>query len=165
MKKVLAIILLFTLIFASACQSKGNEAETGPAHEEIGDLKEALSDMVEKAEMNDLLEGGMLEEIKAGEAGYLIGAEQVSGSYTEAYSLQPMINVHPFAMGLFRLAEGEDPLLFAGELKEKADLRKWICVEADTVYVATRGQLVLFIMGSVDEVNAIAGAAQFTVLG
>ncbi len=165
MKKLLTITLLFTLLFASACQTAGPGKETEPTHEEIGDLKEALSEMVEKAEMKDLLESGMLEEIKAGEAGFLIGAGQVDGTYAEAYSLQPMINVHPFAMGLFRLAEGEDPVSFASELKEKADLRKWICVEADALYVATRGQLVLFVMGSTDEVNAIAKAAEFTAVG
>ena len=76
-----------------------------------------------------------------------------------------MINVHPFAVGLVSLAEGEDPVLVAWELKEKADLRKWICVEADAVHVATRGQLVLFVMGSTDEVSAIANAAQFTAVG
>lgn len=165
MKKVLTIMLLCALVFAVACQATKSGSETEPGQEAVGDLKEALTAMVEKAGREDLIQGGMLEEVKAGEAGFLIGAEQVDGTFTEAYSLQPMINVHPFAMGLFRLAEGEDPAAFARQLKEKADLRKWICVEAQALHVATRGQVVLFVMGSADEVNAIAKAAEFTAVG
>ncbi len=162
MKQVVIIVLLFALIFGVACQPSDPGSDPDQTEELIEDLEQALTEIVEEAGMHELLESGMLEEIKSGEAGYLIGAESLDGLYAEAYSLQPMINVHPFAMGLFRLEPGQDPALFAGELKEKADLRKWICVAADTFHVATRGQFVLFVMGSTDEVNAIAQAAAFT---
>lgn len=165
MKKVLTIVLLLTLVLTAACKPANSNPAPGPSQDQVGDLKEALQEIVEKAEMKDLLESGMLEEVKAGEAGFLIGAETVDGTYTEAYSLQPMINVHPFAMGLFRVDQGQDPQVFAKEMKDKADLRKWICVGADSVYVATRGQVVLFVMGSTEEVQAIAGAAQYDQVG
>lgn len=162
MKKILVIALSFALLFSVACKAGG---QTGPSEEEIGDLKEALTDIVEKAGMKDLLEGGMLEPVEKDEAGFLIGAESIEGSFEEAYSLQPMINVHAFAMGLFRVAEGQDPVAFGRELKDKADLRKWICVEAETMTVATKGRAVLIVMGSAEEVEAIAGAAGFNPIG
>ena len=109
-----------------------------------------------------LEDGYFLDELDQEEAGFLIGAESLDGKIAEAYGLQPMINVNPFAMGIFRVAEGGDAVAFAKELKEKADLRKWICVGAETMAAASKGDAVFFVMGSQDEVTKLLEASGFT---
>jgi len=158
MKKVMSIVLILALMFTFGCQS-GPKAP----QEEIGDLKEAMEQIVKDAGFSEMLEGGfILDELDQEEAGFLIGAESLDGKIAEGYGLQPMINVNPFAMGIFRVAEGEDAVAFAKELKDKADLRKWICVVADTMAVATKGDAVFFVMGSQDEVTKLTEASGFT---
>ena len=158
MKKVMSIVLILALMFTFGCQS-GPKAP----QEEIGDLKEAMEQIVKDAGFSEMLEGGfILDELDQEEAGFLIGAESLDGKIAEAYGLQPMINVNPFAMGIFRVAEGEDAVAFAKELKEKADLRKWICVEAETMAAASKADAVFFVMGSQDEVTKLLEASGFT---
>lgn len=164
MKKILSVLLLLALLLtAVACQG-GKNPSTPPA-EEVGDLKDAVTDMLNKAGMEEMLgDSFSFEQISQEEAAFLIGAESIEGNFEEGYGLQPMINVHPFALGIFRLAEGQDAQAFAKELKDKADLRKWICVGAESVMAATKGQAVLFIMGDQTEVNSIAQASGFTAV-
>lgn len=161
MKKTLTILLVVTLMLTAVACQKGKT----PSEEEVGDLKEAVTAMLEDSNHTDMLDDSyMFEPLTQEEAAYLIGAESLEGSFEEAYGLQPMINVNPFALGIFRLAQGQDAQVFAQELLKKADLRKWICVEAEAVTAATKGQTVLFIMGSNDEVNTIAQASGFTAV-
>lgn len=182
MKKIMAILLLFVVLMTAACQSANpgqgtgttvpaeptvttpveTQPQTTPIQEPQGDLKTILTQIVEAAGLQDLMEGCMIDEVKSDEVGFLIGAESFDGKFEEGVSMQPLINVNPFAMAMFQLADGDDPVAFAKELKEKANLRKWICVEAETMLTATKGQTVLFIMGSTEDVNALASAAAFT---
>ncbi len=158
MKKVMSIVLILALLFTFGCQS-GPKAP----QEEVGDLKETIEQIVKDAGFPEMLEDGyFLDELDQEEAGFLIGAESLDGKIAEAYGLQPMINVNPFAMGIFRVAEGGDAVAFAKELKEKADLRKWICVEAETMAAASKGDAVFFVMGSQDEVTKLLEASGFT---
>jgi single-stranded DNA-specific DHH superfamily exonuclease len=157
------MVLLLSLVFVSACKAADSKATDG-GEEEMVDLKDLMTGMVEKAGMKELLESGSLEETGQEEAAFLIGAERLETSFEQGYSLQPMINVHPFAMGLFKVADSQEASAFARELKEKADRRKWICVEAETIAAGVKGRLVLFVMGSVEEVSAITGAAEFDLV-
>lgn len=163
MKKILAILLLLALVFTvAACQPKTDGPATEPSEEEI-ELKDLFTQILEKSGNEEMLgDSFMFDPVNQEEAGWLIGAESIDGSFEEGYALQPMINVHPFAMGMFRLAAGEDAESFASELSSKADLRKWICVGADAMTAATKGQTVLFVMGSPDEVSSLLDASGFT---
>ncbi len=164
MKKILTILLMLSLVLTAVACQNDKDPQTPPA-EEVGDLKEAVTEMLEKSDHKDMLgDSFMFEPLSQEEAAYLIGAESLEASFEEALGLQPMINVHPFALGIFRLDKDQDAQAFARELKDKADLRKWICVAADDVVTATKGQTVLFIMGSADEVNSIAQASGFTAV-
>ena len=158
MKKILSIVLVVALLFTFGCQQGSSSPE-----EVVGDLKETLEQIVGQAGLEDMLgEGYMLEALHGEEAAFLIGAESLNGKIEEAYGLQPMININPFAMGIFRAAEGEDVSVLAKEIKEKADLRKWICVGAEAMAVATKGDAVFFVMGSQDEVTKLSDASGFT---
>ncbi|HZK28662.1 MAG TPA: hypothetical protein VFD19_00420 [Clostridia bacterium] len=181
MKKMIAIVLLFVILATTACQPAASgpgtvptepsepvltapvetQPQTTPTQEPQGDLQTVLKQIVQAAGQSDLIESSTIRDIPQEEVGFLIGTDSFDGKFEEGVAMEPLMNVHPFAMGIFRLAEGDDPIAFAKELKEKANLIKWICVEAESMLAATKGQTVLFIMGSAEEVNALAGAAAF----
>ena len=61
-----------------------------------------------------------------------------------------------------RLPDGADVSGIAKQVKDNADPRKWICVEAEKVIVKTKGDLVLLVMS--DTATADAIAANFDAL-
>ena len=46
------------------------------------------------------------------------------------------------------------------QLKDNADLNKWVCVSAETMLIESRGNVIFFIMGDNDTVYAMNGAFQ-----
>lgn len=80
-------------------------------------------------------------------------ADYVEGA--EGYVSEPMIGSIAHSVVLVRLPEGTDVSAFAAKVKANADPRKWICVEAETVEVKTKGNLVLLVMSSKEIANKI----------
>lgn len=69
---------------------------------------------------------------------------------------EPMMGSFAHSVVLVRLPEGADVNGFANQVKANADPRKWICVEAEEVKVSTKGNLVLLVMSSADNVGIIS---------
>ncbi len=69
---------------------------------------------------------------------------------------EPMMGSFAHSVVLVRLPEGADVQGFANQVKANADPRKWICVEAEEVKVSTKGNLVLLVMSSSDNVGIIS---------
>lgn len=80
-------------------------------------------------------------------------ADYVEGA--EGYVSEPMMGSFAHSVVLVRLPEGADVNAFASKVKANADPRKWICVEAETVEVRTKGNLVLLVMSSKETANKI----------
>ena len=78
-----------------------------------------------------------------------------AGKLTEAAAYEPMIGSIAFSMVMVRVAPGEDAKAVAEGMKAGVDPRKWICVEADDLLVAGRGDVVMLIMvSSANEMTA-----------
>lgn len=69
---------------------------------------------------------------------------------------EPMMGSFAHSVVLVRLPDGADVEGFANQVRSNADPRKWICVEAEEVKVSTKGNLVLLVMSSKDNVNVIS---------
>ena len=46
------------------------------------------------------------------------------------------------------------------QLKDNADLNKWICVSAETMLIESRGNVIFFVMGDNDTAYALNSAFQ-----
>lgn len=68
---------------------------------------------------------------------------------------EPMMGSFAHSVVLVRLPDGADVKDFANQVKANADPRKWICVEAQEVKVSTKGNLVLLVMSSSENVKVI----------
>ncbi len=97
-------------------------------------------------------------EVGKDDAQYVIGYEGFSGEFTEALGYGPLMGSIPFVMVVFRLPDGADAQSFADDIKANADLRKWICVEAETAEAAVSGNTVMFIMCDTATAGAFVSA-------
>lgn len=89
----------------------------------------------------------MSEEILDKEAaGWVLGYEGFDLDFTAASHFAPMMGSNAFELAFFRVAEGTDVQAFAEEIRTNADPVKWICVQADVVKTAIRGNTILLVM-------------------
>ena len=88
-----------------------------------------------------------------------VDAENVEGflgttevSFKEALVSEPMMGSVPHSVVLVRLNDAKDADAAVAKIKENADPRKWICVEARNVVVESKGDLVVLIMSDAESV-------------
>lgn len=74
----------------------------------------------------------------------------------EAVSADALIGSTAHSVVMMRLPSGMDVSGVARQVKENADPRKWICVEAEKTIVKTKGDLVLLVMSDTAAADAIA---------
>ena len=68
--------------------------------------------------------------------------------YKEAIASEAMTGATPHSIVLIRLEDAKDAEQAVKDIEENADPRKWICVEAENVYVLSKGDLVVLIMSN-----------------
>ena len=81
--------------------------------------------------------------------------------YEEGYhaaSADALIGAIAHSVVLVEVPDGADADAVAEQLAAKANPRKWICVEAESVQVAVKGQLVLLVMSDTATADAIIAA-------
>lgn len=66
--------------------------------------------------------------------------------YKEAIASESMTGATPHSVVLIRLEDKNDAESAVESIKENANPRKWICVEAENTYVLSNGDLVVLIM-------------------
>lgn len=66
--------------------------------------------------------------------------------YQEALASESMVGSIAHSIVLIRMNEGANIEDAKTLIKEKANPRKWICVEAENVYVESKGNLIILIM-------------------
>lgn len=155
MKKILALILaIITVMSFAACTKKGNDA-TEPTEEAteatLGNtlaavFEENAEDMSideiaqELVSHPSILFNCMALEV---EEGYLAGFDNEITGFTKGVTFAPMIGSIAFVGYLF---ETDDADALIASLKENANMRWNICVEAEEMVVKKHGNKVFFVM-------------------
>lgn len=142
MKKLMyvfcAIALCLTLVGCGNKKQEENKNIEGTLPEIMERLYEGISEeelpmMIENTELNsENFEYYAFADIKYKEA---IASESMTGSIAHS-------------VVLIRLEDANDAEQAVSDIKEKADPRKWICVEAENTYVLSKGDLVVLIMSN-----------------
>jgi len=86
--------------------------------------------------------------VDAESAEFYLGTTEVS--FKEALAREPMMSSQPHSVVLVRLNDAKDAEAAVAKIKENANPRKWICVEAKNVIVKSKGDLVILIMTDVE---------------
>lgn len=149
-------VLLFAAVFGMFVLSGCGE-DSGAKDKIEGSCEEVLAQVYEKAELDEEQRTAMKEYVASGipaeSAEYILGTTEIA--YTDAVCSAPQINVVPYQCVLLRLEEGADAEAAKQLLLDNANPAKWVCVEADSVVVENKGDLVLFLMADASVAEAI----------
>ena len=177
MKKLIAMLLALAMVFAmTACGATENK-ETEPATEVTTEATEEVTEEVTEeiaedeepvmelsametllnqiVEINPVEFMGMAAPVDLTDADalfYYTGLTSAE-SVKEAAVYEPMIGSIAFSMVAVQVAEGADAEAVAEAMKNGIDTRKWVCVEANDLMVATSGDIALLVM--VDSNNGL----------
>ncbi len=149
-------VLIAAVFLCCACGAvKEEEAQLE------GNLVDIIDGIYESAELSEDFRSGLsnfetfelTEEIEVS----LLGTDEID--YTEGAASIPMISPNAFQMVLLRVEEGTVDTV-KQQLKDNADLNKWICVSAETMLIESRGNVIFFVMGDNDTAYALNSAFQ-----
>lgn len=163
MKKIFAMLLALAMMFSfAACggtTAQPTDAPTEASKPALeGTVEEIINKIVEKNPV-EFMGGTMpIDLTDTSEDGlanleYNTGLKTAEG-ITEAAVYGPMMGSIAFSLVMVRTAEGTDAKTVAEAMKTGIDPRKWICVEADDLKIATYGDVAMLIM--VDSTNGLS---------
>lgn len=142
MKKALYII--FTLVLCITLVGCGNkdkeETSKVSTTSSLKDIMEFLYDGISEDELPM-----MIENIELNDENFKSYAF-ADIKYKEAIASESMTGASAHSIVLIRLEDKNDSDTTVKDIKENADPRKWICVEAENTYVLSKDDLVLLIM-------------------
>lgn len=156
MKKMMVCsICVFIIFFCAACGKK----EDGDQLE--GNLGDIMSGLYENADLSEDFRAGMVsfetyeltEDIEIS----ILGSDEIE--YTEGVVSMPRMSSVAYQCVLLRVDEDQVDTV-KQQLKDNADLNKWVCVSAETMLIESRGNVILFVMGDQDTVYALNEAFQ-----
>ena len=143
MKKILTVLFCVGLVLITGCGKKEeNLSYTN---------KEIIEKVYAGLEGNLPMLGEM--EITDENLSYYLGVESLD--YKEALASEPMMGSIAHSIVVVRMNEGADIEKAKKEIKEKVDPRKWICVEAESVFVESKGDVIILIMSNKETAETI----------
>lgn len=157
MKKIVTILISTLMIFTLVgCSS--SKVDRDPVLSE--DLTKVLERIYETADLDKEFKSSLeyyqtLELNEENIQGYL-GNTDVT--FTEGVCSAPMMSSIPYELILLKLDEKADVDEFKSSIKENANPRKWVCVEAEEVIVENIDNTVIFLMANKTEADPIKDA-------
>ncbi len=148
------ITLILCMLVCAAC---GKTQESANIE---GELTDILAQIYDGADLDSETKEAMAERymsdiLTEDNAAMFLGTSEVS--YVEGIVSVPLMNVIPYQCVLLRV-NSEDVDSVKTLLLENADLNKWVCVSADTAKAENIGDLVLFVMGEQNVVDAVVAS-------
>lgn len=138
--------------------SSGGSGSTGTSKpsepEKPAETEKSLTDLMTSILSGVETPGYAITELAAEQYPLYLFIDQPEGA--QAVTADSLIGSIAHSVVLMRLPDGADVSGIAKQVKDNADPRKWICVEAEKVIVKTKGDLVLLVMSTTDIADAIA---------
>ena len=149
MKKVFAIVLVLSLLLCCAACGEANNNAAG------GNIEGSLTDLIAKVTKDATDPEMALIEVEVTEDmfSWYLFIDPIDGA--EAMVSEPMIGSIPHSVVLLRVPDSVDAEAVRGEIEEKLDPRKWVCVEAEKTAVLRRGNLILMVMSDTETTDKI----------
>lgn len=142
-KSIIAIIVVVLLVAAVAV---GAFFFMSPEKNVEGSLEDIMTKLYAGIGEDELpmMLGNI--EVASEDIQYYIGTNEVS--YKEALVSESGVGSIAHSVVLLRLNDDADAENVVSKVKESADPRKWLCVEAENVIVKSKGDLVVLIMSN-----------------
>ena len=135
-------------------QDEPKQPEQPVEPEKPAEPEKSLTDLMTSILSGVETPGYAITELAAEQYPLYLFIDQPEGA--QAVTADSLIGSIAHSVVLMRLPDGADVSGIAKQVKDNADPRKWICVEAEKVIVKTKGNLVLLVMSTTDIADAIA---------
>ena len=149
-------ILIAVSILCTACGSGGNTSDNPE-----GSLINIMEGVYENADLSEDFREGLNNfetfELTEDFEVAVLGTDEIS--YTEGVVSMPMMSSVAYQCVLLRVPE-DDVETAKQQIRDNADLNKWVCVSAETMLVESRGDVIFFVMGDNDVAYALNNAFQ-----
>lgn len=154
--KTIVIITVVATFFCTACSTKQkNTAQLA------GSLSDIMAGIYENADLSDDFREGLeffeTFELTEDMEMSILGTDEIN--YVEGVVSMPMMSSIAYQCVLLRVAE-DDVDTVKQQIKDNADVNKWICVSAETMLIESRGDVIFFVMGENDTSYALNAAFQ-----
>lgn len=146
MKKIfkLSLVLLLVVGFVTGCGKNNTKKEEKKLDLSVSEIVDKIYDGVDASEMPKV--GNT--EITSENMAYYLGVEDLD--IKEGIASEAMIGSIAHSVVVVKVSDGVDIKQAKKDIKEKVNPRKWICVEAETVIVDSRDDVIILIMTNND---------------
>ncbi|NDL67055.1 hypothetical protein [Anaerotalea alkaliphila] len=153
MKKISMLfgVLVFVLGLAG-CSAAGGGPAASPNPAPDKSVEEIIGMITEDAGIETQT---MITVLDSENLPWFLFMDPVEGA--EAVAADAMMSAVAHSVVLARMPEGTDMEALKREVADKADPRKWICVEAEKTVVEVNGNLLLLVMSNDEVASAVAG--------
>ena len=161
-KKISLFVMIFAVMFlVTGCGNDNKEKDKENKEENKQDnttnVEGKLEDLMTKV-YEDIPEEErpmMLMNVEVNEENveYYLGTTDIA--YEEALASESGVGSIPHSVVLVRVKENADIKAIKTKIKDSVNPRKWVCVEAEKVVVENRGNLIILIMSSSDNVDKL----------
>ncbi len=147
-QKCITIIFTTALLVCTGCQMKD------PA---LSDSLQTIMDKLYKDIPEDQLPMA-LEDVQLNEdnEAYFLGSDKIE--YAEGLAREPAVSSIAYSVVLLRVKEDVDVEALVKKIQSSVDPAKWVCVEAESVIVESRGDVILVVMADQDQASTISKA-------
>lgn len=157
MKKIITIVIS-TLMVLSLVGCSSSNVKRDPVLSE--DLTKVLEKIYETADLDKEFEESLkyYQTVELNEENIQSYLGETDVKFTEGICSAPMMSSIPYELILLKLDENADVDAVKSAIKEHANPRKWVCVEAEEVIVESIDNTVLFLMANEEEPTPIKDA-------
>ena len=159
MKKILCLVLAFAMALSLAACGGNTEPEV-PAFELTGTLEEIVDKIYENATTTDEMAIMPATEIALDDVDgltYNLGVASAD-AIERAVISEPMIGSIAYSLAIVKAKEGTDIEALKNEILGGVNYRKWLCVAAEKIAVASCGNVIMMVMASEEIVDSIVSA-------
>ena len=165
MKKILCILLAFSMIFAfAACGAKEDVEENAPINVNLtGTLEEIAAQIYAGTSTIEmmLMDPTEIDLADVDAANYYLGVASTDAIERAVFS-EPMIGSIAYSMCLVKAKADADIEALKAEILEGVNYRKWMCVAAEKVSVVNCGDTIMMVMAQEEIVDDVC--AQFAAV-
>lgn len=165
-KKISLFVMIFAVMFlVTGCgndnkeKDKENKEETKEENKQDnttnveGKLEDLMTKVYEDIPEEERPMMLMNVEVNEENVEYYLGTTDIA--YEEALASESGVGSIPHSVVLVRVKENADIKAIKTKIKDSVNPRKWVCVEAEKVVVENRGNLIILIMSSSDNVDKL----------
>ena len=146
MKFLKKLLICLTVVTAGIGLAACSASSSGSSDNLTGSAEKIMNEIYEQIPEDQRPMMLMNTEIDSENVEYFLGTSDLD--FKEAIASEPAVSSIAYSVVLVRMNKGADIEAAKTKIKDSVDPRKWICVEAETVKVVNRGDVILLIMAS-----------------